>query len=300
MILFQIVATIIGCVVVIKGQDPANSVTSSSTPAPDWNYEHPTEWKEHFSSCGGAHQSPINLNLSQAIAEDYPRFHFHNYDRVFPEMVTNNGHTVMMRLGSNQNRTTEEDLPFINGGGLSGRFNFFQLHFHWGKDPMRGSEHLLNDWQYSAELHMVHYNAKYGSFNEAVPHPDGLAVLGIVMELEARDNIAFRHLEHFDDIVNPDANKNSTLSYSIPLVDLLPDRTGSFYRYNGSLTTPGCNEDVIWTIFDTPIGISERQLRILRKLHDTQGHEMENNFRPVQELHDRVLTYRPEDRNLDE
>lgn len=81
-----------------------------------------------------------------------------------------------------------------------------------------------------------------------------------MMELEARDNIAFRHLEHFDEILNPDADKKSALSYSIPLVDLIPDRTGSFFRYNGSLTTPGCNEDVIWTVFDTPIGISERQV----------------------------------------
>jgi carbonic anhydrase len=85
--------------------------------------------------------------------------------------------------------------------------------------------------------------------------------------LEARDNIAFRHLEHFDEIINPDADKKSVLSYSFPLMDLIPDRTGSFYRYNGSLTTPGCNEDVIWTVFDTPIGISERQVNTRIMLH---------------------------------
>jgi carbonic anhydrase len=56
-------------------------------------FKDPNEWKEHFSSCGGEHQSPINLDLSKAMAVDYPKFSFNNYDQVFPEMVTNNGHT---------------------------------------------------------------------------------------------------------------------------------------------------------------------------------------------------------------
>ena len=80
------------------------------------------------------------------------------------------------------------------------------------------------------------------------------------MQLQARDNTAFRHIEQFDSILNPDANKTDFLHYSVPLSDLLPDSTKSFYRYNGSLTTPDCEEDVIWTVFDTPIAISERQV----------------------------------------
>lgn len=36
---------------------------------------------------------------------------------------------------------------------------------------------------YAAELHFVHYNKKYGSLGNATNHPDGLAVLGVFVEV---------------------------------------------------------------------------------------------------------------------
>lgn len=87
---------------------------------------------------------------------------------------------------------------------------------------------------FSGELHIVHQNTKYGSFKDAIPYEDGLAVLGILIEVNAgnssqtgymefyyftsgweychhlfsfkltdRDNIAFRHLEKIENIIDP-------------------------------------------------------------------------------------------------
>ena len=81
---------------------------------------------------------------------------------------------------------------------------------------------------------MVHFNAKYGTLDKAIEHKDGLAVLGILIETQKRDNVAFRHfVTQFPQVL--EEGYKTTLSSPIPLIDLLPDNTDNFYRYNGSL-----------------------------------------------------------------
>ena len=53
----------------------------------------PSQWSNDYPDCGGEHQSPININSSTVVRVDFPQFTFLNYDKVFPETVTNNGHT---------------------------------------------------------------------------------------------------------------------------------------------------------------------------------------------------------------
>ena len=67
-------------------------------------------------------------------------------------------------------------------------------------------------------------------------------------------------------------------------------KVANFFRYSGSLTTPGCDEIVEWTVADSPvIGLSENQLLEFQKLFDSNGLPILYNDRPVQDLYDRVV-----------
>ena len=60
---------------------------------------------------------------------------------------------------------------------------FAQLHFHWGNSTMGGSEHVIGPYRYPAEMHLVHFKASYKNLTEAIKYEDGLAVLGVFMEV---------------------------------------------------------------------------------------------------------------------
>ncbi|KAI3826474.1 hypothetical protein L1987_00522 [Smallanthus sonchifolius] len=82
---------------------------------------------------------------------------------------------------------------------------------------------------------------------------------------------------------------------SLGITDPQQIKIGSrkYYRYIGSLTTPPCNQSVIWTIIGKVRTVSLEQLLIIREaVHDEVG----ANARPVQALNNRWLKlYTPDD-----
>ena len=109
-------------------------------------------------------------------------------------------------------------------------------------------------------MHLVHFNAKYGSLKNAEKYRDGVAVLGVLIAAGPSFNDAYKPImTHLKNI----RTKGSKFKLSQPLrlYNFLPrDNVNSFYRYHGSLTTPRCLEIVEWTIFDTPQTISTSQV----------------------------------------
>merc|ERR1711970_769196 len=61
-----------------------------------------------------------------------------------------------------------------------------------------------------------------------------------------------------------------------------------YWRYEGSLTTPTCNEAVIWTVFKETLKISQKQANEIRQW---KKGKLTGNNRVVQPLNGRVVTH---------
>ncbi|XP_051891920.1 carbonic anhydrase 4a [Pristis pectinata] len=243
----------------------------------------PSSWSKHFPSCGMKKQSPINIVTRKVFLDTaLGPITFEGYDDDAVEWtIKNNGHSVQVTLSGNIT---------ISGGKLPGTYKAVQFHYHWGTASLPGSEHTINGKQYPMELHIVHMNQKYSTVEEAVKHSDGLAVLGFMIsestEGNQESNKVIEALKYIQ------RSGTTHMLKSISLEDMIPDqeKLKRYYRYEGSLTTPACNEAVIWTVFAEPIQFSRSQINAFpRSLFYSDTNQMISNFRPVQSLNGRKV-----------
>lgn len=191
----------------------------------------------------GAKQSPINLQ--GGTLSGFSDWQFDNYYVTGAMQIVNNGHSAQASF-------TDTTMATVAGGGLPGTYKFAQFHFHWGANSKRGSEHTVGGREYPLEIHFVHFNTAYDAndINLAIAAGNGaqdtLAVLGVLFHQQFKDNPALNPV--IDALANI-KNDGSTTALSINLQSLLPTGLCRFWRYEGSLTTPQCNEIVMWTVF---------------------------------------------------
>uniref|UniRef100_A0A8C1KBN8 Carbonic anhydrase n=1 Tax=Cyprinus carpio TaxID=7962 RepID=A0A8C1KBN8_CYPCA len=182
-------------------------------------------------------------------------------------------------------------LTVIRGGPLENTYRLKQFHFHWGGKGCRGSEHTVGGKTYASELHLVHWNAiKYKSFGEAAAAPDGLAVLGIFLEIGDEH----RALHQITDALYMVKFKGSVTDFKGFNPKCLLPNSLEYWTYPGSLTTPPLYESVTWIVLKEPIYVSEKQMGKFRTLLFNEEEEddrmrMENNFRPPQPLKGRTV-----------
>ena len=69
------------------------------------------------------------------------------------------------------------------------------------------------------------------------------------------------------------------ISLLVKVQDLLPSPDSEYANYDGSLTTPTCNEAVQWILFKKPIQISASQMEAFRALKDKGDKPMVDNYR---------------------
>ena len=231
--------------------------TSSVSATASWTYSGatgPAHWgtiDAAYATCAdGSAQSPINV--TGAVSKNMTNIKF---DYIAGEAgVFNNGHTVEAEpMGEAANSKVTIGTK---------QYPFLQFHFH------APSEHKVNGKRYPLEIHFVHKNAQ----NE-------IAVVGVLVKV-GKENAAWDEFVNAAPFATADPEETTI---ELDWAKLLP-KNRQTYRYNGSLTTPGCAEGVKWNLFSTPIEMSATQIESFRN-------EYAGNARPVQPLNGRVIVF---------
>ncbi|XP_018318012.1 carbonic anhydrase 2 [Mycetomoellerius zeteki] len=246
----------------------------------------PANWSKEYHTCSGKLQSPINIDEHNVTNVSLSPLRLIGIDNPHQSYVTNTGHTATLR-------TNESKAVMLSGGPLENIYVFEQLHFHWGENDHEGSEDLINNHSFPMEMHAVFYKEDYKSFNEALKHSDGLAILAYLYEVSPQPNPTYEPIVK----VLPDIEtmgKGKVLQEPLLLENVLvPDiaKIQDYFTYPGSLTTPPCLEVARWIDFKDHQQLSHDQLAAFRDLRNQEGDKLTHNFRPVQPLENREVLH---------
>ncbi|KAJ0783878.1 putative carbonic anhydrase [Helianthus annuus] len=223
-----------------------------------WGEIHP-EW----SMCNqGDLQSPIDLTHKRVQTTSSLGRLDRDYKYANATLI-NRGHDMMLRWAGGAGHIT------INGT----EYQLNQLHWH------TPTEHTVNGRRYNLELHLVHQST------------DGkIAVVGIMYKIGRPDSTLSLMEPYFKALAS-----TKGVEMSVGIVDPREIKIGSrkYYRYIGSLTTPPCYQNVIWTIVKKVRTVSREQLH---SIHGAVHDGAEANSRPIQPLNNRwIKLYRPND-----
>ncbi|XP_072461111.1 carbonic anhydrase 2-like isoform X2 [Notamacropus eugenii] len=253
-----------------------------------WGYDAglngPDTWHTSFPIARGKRQSPVEIETPKAQYDSALKPLKFSYDPSTAKRIVNNGHSFNVEFEDSA------DKSVLSGGPLTGNYRLIQFHFHWGSSESLGSEHILDGKQYVAELHLVHWNTKYENFKVAVTKDDGLAVVGVFLEM----GTANPGLQKVVDVLSKIQTKGKESVFTDYDPTCLLPETREFYTYPGSLTTPPLLECVTWIVLREKIFVSPEQMAKFYHLYFTSAGEsppkhMVCNWRPVQPLHGRTI-----------
>ncbi|XP_044864233.1 carbonic anhydrase 3-like isoform X3 [Mauremys mutica] len=141
------------------------------------HFRGPEHWHKHYPIAKGDNQSPIEINSKEVHYDPSLLPWFVGYDPVGARTIVNNGRTCKVVFDDTFNRSV------LRNGPLPGIYRLRQLHFHWGSSNDHGSEHIVDGVKYAGELHLVHWYSKYSNYAEALRNYDGVAILGIFLQV---------------------------------------------------------------------------------------------------------------------
>ncbi|KAG0556498.1 hypothetical protein KC19_11G058200 [Ceratodon purpureus] len=198
----------------------------------------------------GSQQSPINVTRDVVVR--IPLDVAYKWEPVASD-IYNDGHTPTVEV-------LVKNAGVVTISGV--KYELVDFHFH------TPSEHRILGQSFSMEQHLVHKSA------------DGkIAVIALFYNLGP---LASKFLAQFFDKLPPYTPPyvRTPINIQLPLL-----QHNSYYRYDGSLTTPPCDEGVVWIVLDQISSLSSDQLQKLK------ASKPEDNARPLQARNGRKVTY---------
>ena len=259
-----------------------------------WGYTEengPSKWaqlSDAYAICEkGKRQSPIAIETASTIHNNKTSIKFGRLDVLMSGILKNTGHGVEYTPTFGTPVPLAEVNVDFPGLGMCPPFRLAQFHFHWGRINEEGSEHVVDGRRGCGEVHFVFINTKYERSRFALNHADGVIVLGYMLSLETKS--VFDEIFKYIPLIK--VNKDEVKDVSLQASEFFQDKhkIREFFVYQGSLTTPPCQESVTWFLSSLPLGISQEQLSLLRSQRVDKHTQLKHNFRPLQPLNGRTV-----------
>ena len=219
-----------------------------------WDYSAergPARWGglcADFALCDqGRAQSPIDINRPEPSEGARLRFDYGGA----VQAIEHRGIQVALHFGPGST---------LQIGSLAAQLT--QAHWH------APAEHAVRGERFPLEMHYVHVRAD-----------GGLAVVGVIYREGTPDPLIARLLRELE----PLQGDRSHIEVDIPAAVFEPSMT-AHYAYDGSLTTPACDEGVLWHVMHERPALSREQAAALARL--VGG----DNNRPLQPRNGRTVS----------
>ncbi|KAH7727687.1 Eukaryotic-type carbonic anhydrase family protein [Aphelenchoides avenae] len=211
----------------------------------------------------------------------------YNYDESKSCQVVNLGSCVAVKY--DDGTSADLTVSFLPDE----EFHLELVTFHWGTEPMNGSEHTVGGVGYAGEAHFIHRSLKHPNLETALKQPNGVLSIAVFLNETHGNNNSLQAL--IDALPNVRYKGSESALGSFPVGSLLPgnEKNKEFWVYEGSETIEPFRETVKWVVFRSAMPISSEQLEKLRSLYRSRAEdEVEEkmvSIRPVQPPNSRIV-----------
>ena len=273
----------------------------------------PSQWKKSFGLCDvdlkNAHQSPIDIQHSD-VPEGRAGVLPLEFGNVTCGLSYRNIGSTLSAMPTNPDACK---AGFTTYSGTS--YKFYEAHIHWHQfHNHKGTEHKVDGQAEAVEVHLVHYNAKFKSMQDAYDDANvgNVAVVAVRYTVaptqdNASEVVAFNYfiVPTYPDLAYMDPNvsvKGDAINPYDLIGTALPRTDLPMYHYNGSVTTPRCDSIVSWYVVQQTVMMSQAQMHQLRFFTHVNrseatkpklGFNNDANVRPVAPMNGRLIVAWP-------